>query len=515
MKVTPQTTTGAHKLSLLLVGFMALKFGLQYLFLHPDFELQRDEYLYLDQGNHLAWGFMEVPPALSVLAHVTQWLGNNIFWVKFWPALFGALTVLVVGKIVQLLGGGWWALSLASTCFIFSAYLRLNLLFQPNSLDVLAWTVCFYFILCYIQHNQGKYLILFGLFTGIGLSNKYTAGFLLIGTLGALLFTPERKIYGRKEFYLAGMLAFGLILPNIYWQYQHHFPFFQHMQELKETQLEHVKLSEFLADQIILCISAILVWPVGLSALFFSGWGKPYRLVGFIFLLVMFMFIYLQGKSYYTLGLYPVLIATGSVFWERITKSGWQTWLRPVLLIIPICIIIPVIPILFPILSPEATAAYAGKFKNLGILRWEDGKDHDLPQDFADMLGWRELTYKVQQTYLLLPEEERSHTLILCDNYGQAGAINYYAGPNLPKAHSREASYLLWMPHPLTFKNLILVGDIPDAEDQKHFKKIQTTGTVTSSLAREKGTTILLLLNADAIIVAKVNQQLQQEKAKF
>ncbi|KKX47100.1 hypothetical protein L950_0228290 [Sphingobacterium sp. IITKGP-BTPF85] len=28
------------------------------------------------------------------------------------------------------------------------------------------------------------------------------------------------------------------------------------------------------------------------------------------------------------------------------------------------------------------------------MLTWEDGKEHQLPQDFADMLGWKELAKK-------------------------------------------------------------------------------------------------------------------------
>ncbi len=70
-----------------------IKFLLPFLLQHPVYELHRDEYLYLAQGLHPAWGFMEVPPLLAVFAKATQLLGAGFFWVKFWPSLFGALTV--------------------------------------------------------------------------------------------------------------------------------------------------------------------------------------------------------------------------------------------------------------------------------------------------------------------------------------------------------------------------------------------------------------------------------------
>jgi hypothetical protein len=48
-----------------LTGFIILKFILQYFLISPEYDLQRDEYLHLDQANHLAWGYLSVPPLTS------------------------------------------------------------------------------------------------------------------------------------------------------------------------------------------------------------------------------------------------------------------------------------------------------------------------------------------------------------------------------------------------------------------------------------------------------------------
>jgi hypothetical protein len=45
--------------SLLYVGVLLL--ALPFL-LHGDFDFHRDELLYLTMGDHLAWGYLEVPP---------------------------------------------------------------------------------------------------------------------------------------------------------------------------------------------------------------------------------------------------------------------------------------------------------------------------------------------------------------------------------------------------------------------------------------------------------------------
>jgi hypothetical protein len=507
---------GAAPFSTRLLLYLALaKFSIQFLFLNPAYELHRDEYLYLDQGRHLAWGFLEVPPVISVLAWFTRLMGNSQFWVKFWPALFGALTLYVMGKIVQKLGGGTFALFLAGVCYIFSAYLRLNMLFQPNSLDVFLWTLYFYLLIRYIQTNKNNYLYGLGLALAIGLLNKYTVGFFIIATLVGFFFT-NHQLFRKKVFYRTMLFTAILVLPNILWQLQHHLPFFTHMRELQQTQLRHVALADFLKDQVIMCVGAVLVWPFGLGLLFFSRWGKPYLVLGIIFLVVMGLLIWLQGKSYYTLGLYPVMMAVGSIGWEKITQKSWQYWLRPALLAFPLLFLFPVFPLFFPVLPPPAMAAYAVKFKELGILRWEDGKNHQLPQDYADMLGWEELTRLVAKAYAGIPVDQRNETIILCDNYGQAGAINYYGAKyHLPPAHTENGSYLLWLPQPLTFKNVILVGDTPDPEHQKLFNGIKKTGEIKDPFAREKGTTVLVLSGANSEIIKIVNERVKRKRAVF
>jgi hypothetical protein len=90
------------------------------------------------------------------------------------------------------------------------------------------------------------------------------------------------------------------------------------------------------------------------------------------------------------------------------------------------------------------------------LLRWEDGKDHSLPQDFADMLGWKELAQKVDKEYSKLSKSGK--TLVLCDNYGQAGAINYYSNKKV-RAVSFNADYLNWFDLSEKYSNVIRVKE--------------------------------------------------------
>ncbi len=73
-----------------------IKFLLPFILQHSMYELHRDEMLYIQQGNHLAWGFMEVPPLLSLFANLALLCGGSFFWIKFWPSLLGAINVFLV-----------------------------------------------------------------------------------------------------------------------------------------------------------------------------------------------------------------------------------------------------------------------------------------------------------------------------------------------------------------------------------------------------------------------------------
>ncbi|HNC37850.1 MAG TPA: glycosyltransferase family 39 protein, partial [Chitinophagaceae bacterium] len=168
---------------------------LQFLLLSSVYELQRDEFLHLDQANHLAWGYLSVPPLTSWTSYIIQLLGNSIFWIKFFPALYGALTIFIVWKAIEDLNGNLFALILGATCVLFSSLLRTNILYQPNSLDVLSWTVLYFILIKYIKTEDLKWLYVGAIAFAIGFLNKYNIVFLLIGVFPSLLITKHRKIF--------------------------------------------------------------------------------------------------------------------------------------------------------------------------------------------------------------------------------------------------------------------------------------------------------------------------------
>ncbi|HLO39158.1 MAG TPA: glycosyltransferase family 39 protein, partial [Lacibacter sp.] len=484
------------------------------------YELHRDEFLYLEQGHHLAWGYMEVPPMLSWLSYLTHLFGGSFFWVKFWPSLFGAFTLIITCAMALEMGGKLFAVFIAGLCIMFTAYLRLHFLFQANFLEVFWWTLSAYLIIRHINSKQIRYLYCIGFAFGCAWLSKNSVSFFIIGFAVALLLTQYRTLLLNKHLYGAGALALIIVLPNLLWQYNHNWPLLHHMEELRETQLRFIDPVDFLMGQVLMYFSAFFIWVMGLIWLFTSK-GKPYRLLAWIYLTVIVLLIASSGKNYYSMGLYPMLFAAGAVAIEQWTsvRVKWLRWLTAALIFFLVWVILPVA---MPIWEPDKLAAF---YKEKGIdksgaLKWEDQQNHSLPQDFADYLGWKEITEKAERLYQSLPQADKDSTVVYCRHYGLAGALKYYGKDEKfkTKVISDNGSFLHWIPNEFGFKHLIFVGRrMPDADDEvfQHFEKVTLIDSVTYKHSRQLGDRVIFFENVDSVGSKMAAEGLKQMKQEF
>jgi len=505
------------KKNFILFGFIILKFLLQYFLIDSGYDLHRDEYLHLDQAHHLDWGYLSVPPVTSWISYLIYILGNSVFWVKFFPALFGALTIVVVWKATEELDGNSFALILGATGILFSTLLSMNTLYQPNSFDILSWTMLYFIIIKYLKTEKTKWFYIAALVFSIGFLNKYNIIFLIIGILPAIIATQHRKVFIKRDLYFAMFLSLLLILPNLIWQYKNNFPVFQHLNELTETQLVNVDRMDFLKSQIFFFIGSLFVIIAALYALLFYKPFEKYKLFFWSIIFTLIVFTSFRAKGYYAFGLYPIYISFGSVFLGNILKNGWIKYLKPVLIVLPILLFIQMYSFVFPNKSPEYILNHPQKYQKYGMLRWEDGKYHKLPQDFADMLGWKELAVKVDSICSELPNLD--NTFILCDDYGQAGAINYYTKNKKVVAHSYSADYINWLPFDKKITDVVLIKESYYDRDRNRTKETPLFDTVylatqrINQYAREDTISIYVLKGAkvdiNEIIKDDVNRMKQ------
>jgi hypothetical protein len=499
----------------ILLLLIAIKLILQFVLVNPVYELHRDEFLYLNQADHLAFGYISVPPLSAIISRIIFLLGGSIFWIRFFPALFGILTVVFTWLIVESVGGSLFARILASTALVFSALMRINILFQPNSFDILTWTIIFYFLIKFIQSEKASWLFYLSVIVAVGFYNKYNLLFLITGLVISFLLTYQRRIFTNPSFWKALIISLILLSPNIIWQIANHFPVIQHMKVLKHNQLDNNSALGFLKSQSFFFFGSLPLTIGAIIAFVYFKPFRPYRFIGISFVTVITLFAIMKAKDYYAVGIYPVIIAFGSVYFDSILSKKWRLIVLPLLIGFNLFIFLITLKVIYPVYTPVEIRQNAKAFEKLGMLRWEDGKNHDLPQDFADMLGWREMAEKSLAAYKTIPVGELENTLVICSNYGQAGALNYFNRAKMPDAYAFNTDYIYWLPRLKRIQNLLFVGGKPSQEVIGMFKDFKLTGSVENEYAREKNTGIYLLTGASDFFTVVFYNKVEELKKKL
>ncbi|MGZ3812103.1 MAG: ArnT family glycosyltransferase [Mucilaginibacter sp.] len=508
------------KYSSFILIFVAIKVGLNMLAM-SHFGFQRDELLHLALGDHLDWGFKEVPPFIALLAKIsTTVFGESVFATRVFSTLFSGLIIWFTGQIVIELGGRKFAITLACMALIFSpAFAASGYLFQPVVFDQLWWVLTAYLIIRYINTSAPIYIYLLGAVVGVGLLTKYTMAFFAIALILGLLITKQRRILWTRHVLIAVLIAFLIFLPNLIWQFQHHLPVVTHMKNLRSQQLEYIAPSDFIKQQLMVNGISLFIWLIGFGFLLFSIRLRKYQFLAFAFIIIFIFLLEMNGKAYYLFGAYPMLFATGGYGFERWLKARAYIMRTAVVLLFTLPNLM-LFPLVLPFLPLEQTlATFRFVARNIPALRfaatWEDHKVHPLTQDYGDMFGWDEMTDKVAKAYYSLTPEQQKNTQIYADNYGEAGAVHHFGKKyHLPDVVSLNSSFTLWAPDNLNAHYIIYVDD----QDGGNIKTFATyldsytkIGEVESPYAREKGTGVFLLINSKP---EKLNDRYKKELAK-
>lgn len=424
----------------------------------------RDEFYYLACARHLDWGYVDHPPlSIAFLAMWTSLFGDSIFALRVPAMLVGALTLMLSGLLARELGGGRFAQALTCLAVLIAPlYLAMANFYSMNVFDQLCWTILAWIVIRYLNTDHRRLWILFGIVAGIGLENKISVLFLGFGTVVALLLTAHRRLFLTKELWIGGVLAGLLLLPHLLWQAVHGAPTLEFMHNattLKNTPMTPLQL--FIGTILEMHPLNALVWLAGLGYALFHPQGKRYRILGLTFLVIFFVFAFTNGKVYYLSPIMPMMLALGAVAWEQWTRKAprWR-----MALVAPMALSgIALLPMSLPVLTPERFIAYQQKI-GLAPAQMERGAQSSLPQHFADRFGWEEFAAFVANHYAPFAPEHGAPLTIMVRNYGEAGALDYYAGGyELPRAVCGHNNYYLWGPGDFSSEAFLAYGI-----DRKH-----------------------------------------------
>lgn len=432
---------------LALLIYIGLATVVVHLFTGRYYGFHRDELATLDDARHLSWGYVAYPPVTPFFGRLSLILfGTSLTGFRFFAAVAEAVAVVLTGRMAHHLGGRRGAQLLAAIAAV-PFCLAGGALMQYVSFDYLFWVLTAYFTIRLLETANPRWWLAIGCAIGLGVMSKYSMPFLVVGLLVGMALTPARRYFAGKWFWYGVGLSVLIFLPNLVWQIQHHFIYLDFVHHIHARDIRMGRTRNFLPGQLEITLLALPLAVAGLHVYFFSPLGKRFRLIGWMYLIPMLLFIVLKGRVYYSAGLYPMLYAAGSVWGEQ-----WLHSFRS-----PIRIAVRLLAYTALLLDIALAAAFFLPIAPVHSRWWNVAVS--VNGDFRAEFGWQELVATVADIRNSLPASDQAHLGILAGNYGEAGAINLY-GPSygLPNAISGINSF--WQrgygnPPPQT---LIVVG---------------------------------------------------------
>ena len=384
----------------------------------------RDELYFIVAGRRLDWGFVDQPPLTPGIAKISEAIGGTSpIALRIVPALALGCVVLLAAAMARRFGGGVRSQVFAGiTAGGAGVALAMGHLLSTATFDYLLWTLAAWILVGLLDGSDQRWWLGLGLTVGIGLQNKHLIGLFTVAVLAGLLATSQRRLLAGAWPWAGAGVAALLAVPNLIWQIANDFPQLEMARSLAGRSDGPVA---FILEQIGL-LSIVLAVPaaIGLWKLLRSPDLARWRSVGVTFVLLFVFFLLTGGKSYYVSPMYPVLLAAGSLWFERLQSTGRRA-----------------------MVATTAVGIFIGLFIALPLLPPSSMSTLDATGELGETVGWPELVDQVAAIYQTIPVDQRVDVAIFTSSYGEAGAIDVL-GPEagLPPAVSGHNNYWLWGP---------------------------------------------------------------------
>jgi len=427
---TQDRTTSFWTSDVAVLIYIALATIAVHWFTGKRYGFHRDELATLEDARHLAWGYVAYPPVTPFFGRLSLLLfGTSLTGFRFFAAVAEAAAVLLTGLMAREMGGRRGAQLIAATAAI-PFCLGGGALMQYVSFDYFFWVLAAYFVVRLSKSGDPRWWLAIGVAIGLGMETKYTMGFFALGIVAGVLATDARRYLRSRWLWYGAALSVLIFLPNVVWQAQNHFISAEFLRHIHTRDVRIGRADNFMPSQLMLTLLATPLWLAGLSFFLFAPGGRKFRMLAWMYLVPLALFLVARGRAYYLAAGYPMLYAGGSVWgeqWLASARRGWTALARAVAwtgLAVDIVLVSAIAMPLAPVNS-----------------RWWNVASR-IQGDFREEIGWPELVETVAAIRDSLPEADRARLGVMAGNYGEAGAINLY-GPQfgLPRAISGINSF--------------------------------------------------------------------------
>jgi 4-amino-4-deoxy-L-arabinose transferase-like glycosyltransferase len=447
-----------REVSIVVAAFVAVELAVA-----ARYGLHRDELYFLSCARHLAWGYVDQPPFVVLVARIAVALfGASAPALRVVPALAGGAAVVLTAAMARELGGGRRAQVVAAVAAATSPQvLATTHLLSTATFDLLAWATISFLVLRVLRTGDDRLWLAVGAATGVGLLNKYNVLFLVFALAVGLVASGRTDVFRRRWLWAGGALALLIWSPNLVWNAQHDWAAISMMQSLHRENSTLGASIEFVPTQL-LVVGPVLApfWIAGLRRCFRDGVGRTFA---FAYVTLLVVDTLSGAKPYYLGGIYFVLFAAGGVWLEERARAGRARPRRWIAAFVAGAIV--GVPLTIPVL-PESTLAKGA---------WQE----QINKDLSATVGWPTFVRQVARIASSLPAAERGRLVIITGDYGAAGAVDLYGGRyGLPRAVSGHNSYWWWGTHGASDDSTAIAVNMSRADLERVFSEVEPAGAV-------------------------------------
>ncbi len=454
---------------------------------------QRDELYFLACAKHLAWGYVDQPPLIALIADVSVHLfGDSLSALRLLPAFAAGGLVALAAVVTRRFGGGQFAVAIAMLAVALAPFdLAVGSLLTMNAFEPLFWLALTVLVLDELDRPARWRWPVIGIVVGIGILNKWSMGIYAASLLAGMLASSARRAVFVPGLGVAVGIATLIAAPNLAWQALHAWPQLTVLRNADLVKNERIAPALFLLEQ--LPLMNPLCAPLWIAGLVVLSRSRRYAGIAIAYGLLLAVELGLHGKVYYIAPIYPALIAVGAVVIERALRGrhALRVGLTGALAVAGAALM----PLATPALPLPALLAYQ-RALDVRSVKMENHPVGLVPQQFADQLGWSELETTIAHAVADLPENERADAAILTGDYGQAAALDFLGHrDNLPPAISGHNQYYVWGPQG-EHAALVAVG-IPRSLLAREYRSIDRVGTYRSAYVLPQNSDLPIYLCRD------------------
>lgn len=422
-----------------------------------------DELYFIAAGKHPAWGYVDQPPLVPLLAQGIEHLtGGSLVALRTVPALGAGTGVVIAALAARELGGGRLAQLLAALVYGLAPFvLMTGHVLATGGLDINLATCTVFLLLRWIRVRDDRLLLWIGVVTAVEVQVKYVSVSFWVVFLICALFLGPRDILRRPRLWTGAAVVTLSALPGLVWQARHDWP----QIEMTKVIAQEVRDAGaggfgFIGAVLSICgFAGVVFFVYGMVRLLRSSAYRAYRSLAWSILGVALVYAISDGRAYYLAGYLVVPLAAAAVAFEG--KAGRPLWKW---LSVPVALLsLGLVPIMLPMYPASAL-------------------NHSPDGLSKDTFGWPDMADTVAGVYRALPDGTRRNTVVVTDGYSQASALDRY-GParHLPPVYSGHRGYWYFGRPADSVTTVIYVGaDKPYLD--RYFDTVRKAGTVDNRL---------------------------------